>query len=127
MAGLVGERAVQGDGVRGGEELVELDTTSRLGVRIDGVDRCDILLVTGVVDDVHAKCSSASGHRLADLSQADDAEGGSLQTSAQHEGVVVTPGLAGTHPTLRLAGAAGDLEQQGERKISSGLMEDTWG
>ena len=68
MAGLIGERTVQGDDVGIREEIVELDATSRLGIGIDGVDRRNILLMTSVVDDVHAEGCSASSHCLTDLS-----------------------------------------------------------
>lgn len=78
MTGLISEWTVQRDNVGGCEQFVELDATSGLGIEIDGVNRRDILLMAGVVDDIHTEGCSASSHSLTDLSQTDNAEGSPL-------------------------------------------------
>ena len=78
MTGLISEWTVQRDNVGGCEQFVELDATSGLGIEIDGVNRRDILLMAGVVDDIHAERCSASSHSLTDLPQTDNAEGSPL-------------------------------------------------
>ena len=73
VARLRQERRVERDDVRAGEQLVELDPTGLVAVHGVGVD------------DLHPERTGASGDRLPDRAEADDAERLAAQPATEHE------------------------------------------